>query len=45
MYIEDFRRGTNKEIGPKDIFEMGSMKISKDGRIVNMECRDMIGFL
>ena len=24
MYVEDFKRGTNKDIGPKDIFEMGS---------------------
>ena len=25
MYVEDFKRGTNKDIGPKDIFEMGSI--------------------
>jgi hypothetical protein len=24
-YVEDFKRGTNKDIGPKDIFEMGSI--------------------
>jgi len=24
LYVEDFKRGTNKDIGPKDIFEMGS---------------------
>ena len=24
MYVENFKRGTNKDIGPKDIFEMGS---------------------
>jgi hypothetical protein len=24
--IEDLKRGTNKDIGPKDIFEMGSIK-------------------
>jgi hypothetical protein len=24
--IEDFKQGTNKDIGPKDIFEMGSNK-------------------
>ena len=24
MYVEDLKRGTNKGIGPKDIFEMGS---------------------
>ena len=24
MYVEDLKRGTNKDIGPKDIFEMGS---------------------
>ena len=24
MYVEDLKRGTNKDIGPKDIFETGS---------------------
>jgi hypothetical protein len=24
LYVEDFKHGTNKDIGPKDIFEMGS---------------------
>ena len=24
MYVEDFKRGTNKDIGPKDNFEVGS---------------------
>ncbi len=24
LYVEDLKRGTNKDIGPKDIFEMGS---------------------
>jgi len=24
MYVEDFKRGSNKDIGPKDIFEMDS---------------------
>ena len=24
LYVEDFKRGTNKDIGPKDIFEVGS---------------------
>jgi hypothetical protein len=24
LYVEDFKRGTNKDIDPKDIFEMGS---------------------
>ena len=24
MYVEDLKRGANKDIGPKDIFEMGS---------------------
>ena len=24
MYVEDLKRGTNKDIGPKDIFELGS---------------------
>ena len=27
MYVEDFKRGTNKDIGPKDIFEMGSSNV------------------
>jgi hypothetical protein len=26
LYVEDLKRGTNKDIGPKDIFEMGSSK-------------------
>jgi len=24
LYVEDLKRGTNKDIGPKDIFEMDS---------------------
>jgi len=24
LYVEDLKCGTNKDIGPKDIFEMGS---------------------
>jgi hypothetical protein len=24
LYVEDLKRGTNKDIGPKDVFEMGS---------------------
>jgi len=24
FYVEDLKRDTNKDIGPKDIFEMGS---------------------
>jgi hypothetical protein len=24
LYVEDFKLGSNKDIGPKDIFEMGS---------------------
>jgi len=24
LYVEDLKRGTNKDMGPKDIFEMGS---------------------
>jgi hypothetical protein len=26
LYVEDLKRGTNKDIEPKDIFEMGSKK-------------------
>jgi hypothetical protein len=25
LYVEDLKRGTNKDIGPKDIFEMASV--------------------
>jgi hypothetical protein len=25
LYVEDLKRGTNKDMGPKDIFEMGSI--------------------
>jgi hypothetical protein len=25
LYVEDFKRGSNKDIGPKDIFEIGSI--------------------
>jgi len=28
LYVEDLKRGTNKEVGPKDIFEMASSKIA-----------------
>ena len=24
LYVEDLKRGTNKDVGPKDIFEMAS---------------------
>ena len=24
LYVEDLKRGINKDIGPKDIFELGS---------------------
>ena len=35
LYVEDFKRGTNKDIGPKDIFEMGSNKIrSMSGSLI-----------
>jgi len=27
LYVEDLKRGTNKDIGSKDIFEMGSIMI------------------
>jgi len=26
LYVEDLKRGSNKDIGPKDIFAMGSYK-------------------
>ena len=28
LYVEDLKRGTNKDMGPKDIFEMGSNKMA-----------------
>jgi hypothetical protein len=28
LYVEDLKRGTNKDIGPKDIFEMASKEIA-----------------
>jgi hypothetical protein len=32
-YVEDLKRGTNKDMGPKDIFEMGSSSgTAKDAR-------------
>jgi hypothetical protein len=27
LYVDDFKRGTNKDIGSKDIFEMGFRKV------------------
>jgi hypothetical protein len=30
LYVEDLKRGSNKDIGPKDIFEMGSRKFCSD---------------
>jgi hypothetical protein len=36
LYVEDFKRGTNKDIGPKDIFEIGSKLLSgASGTIIN----------
>jgi hypothetical protein len=33
LVVEDLKRGTNKDMGPKDIFEMGSSKKDcEDGR-------------
>jgi hypothetical protein len=29
LYVEDFKRGSNKEIGPKEIFEIGSSLIAQ----------------
>ena len=33
MYVEDLKRGTNKDIGPKDIFEIGSLLCQRPLRI------------
>jgi len=30
LVVEDLKRGTNKDIGPKDIFEMGSRKVCQN---------------
>jgi hypothetical protein len=32
LYIEDLKRGTNKDIGPKDIFKMASKYYGKNVR-------------
>ena len=40
MYVEDFKRGPNKEVGPKDIFEMGSQK--KSWHITPMHANSLI---
>jgi hypothetical protein len=32
LYVEDLKPGTNKDIGPKDIFEMGSSIIGRLAR-------------
>jgi hypothetical protein len=44
LYFEDLKRGTNKDIGPKDIFEMsssyrrwGGLAI-KSGAAVHRQC-------
>ena len=35
LYVEDLKRGPNKDIGPKDIFEMGSNKVYRSGLFPN----------
>jgi hypothetical protein len=30
LYVEDLKRGTNKDIGPKDIFETASNEIKAE---------------
>jgi hypothetical protein len=35
LYVEDLKRGTNKDIGPKDIFEMSSNKVHRLGLFPN----------
>jgi hypothetical protein len=37
LYVEDLKRGTNKDIGPKDIFEIGSNISDKDRHYELME--------
>jgi len=39
LYVEDLKRGTNKDIGPKDIFEMGSNKAPTIYRQENQEVK------
>jgi len=36
LYVEDLKRGTNKDIGPKDMFELGSIHdLGKTPRSMN----------
>jgi hypothetical protein len=41
LYVEDLKRGTNKDIGPKDIFEMGSKNLCKIPPIGGVELLKM----
>ena len=41
LYVEDLKRGTNKEIGPKDIFEMGS-SVSPKGNELSLPALDLL---
>jgi hypothetical protein len=34
LYVEDLKQGTNKDIGPKDIFEMASSLIASKPDII-----------
>ena len=37
MYVEDLKLGTNKDIGPKDIFEMASNKEASSEETIDPE--------
>ena len=37
LYVEDLKRGTNKDMGPKDIFEMGSNLVSNFAKLPQEE--------
>jgi hypothetical protein len=43
LYVEDLKRDTNKDIGPKDIFEMGSSVETgiDDLSLSGMSCKQM----
>jgi len=36
LVVEDLKRGTNKDMGPKDIFEIGSICNASQKRSLNM---------
>jgi len=43
LYVEDLKRGTNKDIGPKDIFKMG-YRLSESNRRLKSLFRFQISY-